>query len=165
MCSRTPETYSNELTQEFTFSEITEQDVYQLLLFLLLTKVPGLDKLPATLIKPAAPYIAKPLAKIFNESLLTGIFPSDWKEAKVIPVYKSGTKSNMNNYRPISIISIMAKTMDKLVHKQIYSYLQHNNILIEAQHGFRPLHSNVSAYFKNTNKWYQNIEIKWSCIS
>ena len=117
-----------------------------------LTKAPGLDKLPATLVKLAATYIAKPLAKIFNESLLTGIFPSDWKEAKVIPVYKSGTKSNMNNYRPVSIISIIAKTMEKLVQKQIYSYLQQNNILIEAQHGFRPLHSTASALLKITNK-------------
>ena len=158
LCSRTPETYINELTQEFTFSEITEQDVYQLLLSLSLTKAPGLDKLPATLVKLAAPYIAKPLAKIFNQSLLTGIFPSDWKEAKVFPVYKSGAKSNMNNYRPISIISIIAKTMEKLVHKQIYSYLQQNNILIEAQHGFRPLHSTASALLKITNKWYQNID-------
>ena len=115
-------------------------------------------KLPATLVKLAAPYIAKPLAKIFNESLLTGIFPSDWKEAKVIPVYKSGTKSNMNNYRPISIISIIiAKTMEKLVHKQIYSYLQQNNILIEAQHSFGPLHSTAPALLKITNKWYQNM--------
>ena len=55
----------------------------------------------------------------------------------------------MNNYLPISIISIIAKTMEKLVHKQIYSYLQQNNILIEAQHGFRPLHSTASALFKN----------------
>ena len=103
MCSRTPETYINELTQEFTFSEITEQDVYQLLLSLSLTKAPGLDKLPATFVKLAAPYIAKALAKIFNESLLTGIFPSDWKVAKVIPVYKSSIKSDMENYRIIWI--------------------------------------------------------------
>ena len=74
-CSRTPETYINELTQEFTFSEITEQEVYQLLLSLSVTKAPGLEKLPATLVKSAAPYIAKPLAKLFNESLITGILP------------------------------------------------------------------------------------------
>ena len=66
----------------------------------------------------------------------------------------------MDNYRPISIISIIAKTMKKLVHKQlqIYSYLQQNNILIEAQHGFTPLHSTASALLKITNKWYQNID-------
>ena len=64
----------------------------------------------------------------------------------------------MDNYRPISIISIIAKTMEKLVHKQIYSYLHQNNILIKAQHGFRPLHSTGSALLKITNKWYQNID-------
>ena len=55
-------------------------------------------------------------------------------------VYKSGTKSNMDNYRPISITSIIAETMENLMRSQIYSYFQHNNILIEAQHGFKPLH-------------------------
>ena len=121
-CSRKPESYINELTQEFTFSEIGEQEVYQLLLSLPLNKAPGFDKLPATFVKLAAPYIAKPLAKISNASLLTGVFPSDWKVAKVIPVCKCGAKSNMDNYRPTSIISIIAKTMEKLVHNQIYSY-------------------------------------------
>ena len=62
-CSRTPETYTKELTQEFTFSEITEQDVYQLLLSLSPTKAPGLDKLPATLVKLAALILLKHLRK------------------------------------------------------------------------------------------------------
>ena len=48
--------------------------------------------------------------------------------------------------------------MEKLVHNQIYSYLQQNNILIEIQHGFRPLHSTVSALSKITNQWYHNID-------
>ena len=89
-CSRKPESYINELSQEFTFSEIGEQKVYQLLLSLSLNKAPGLDKLPANLVKLAAPYIGKLLAKIFNALLITGVFPSDWKVAKVIPVYKCG---------------------------------------------------------------------------
>ena len=48
--------------------------------------------------------------------------------------------------------------MEKLVHCQIYSYLQHSNILIAAQHGFRPLHSTVSALLKITDQWYKNID-------
>ena len=48
--------------------------------------------------------------------------------------------------------------MEKLVHNQIYSYLQQNNILIEIQHGFRPLHPTVSALSKITNQWYHNID-------
>ena len=78
--------------------------------------------------------------------------------AKVIPVYKSGAKFNMDNYRPIPIISITAKTMEKLGHNQIYSYLQQNNILIEAQHGCRPLFSTISTLLKITDQWYRNID-------
>ena len=63
LCSRTHETYINEVTQEFTFSEITEQDVYQLLLSLSLTEAPGLDKLPATLVKLTAPLLLNHLRK------------------------------------------------------------------------------------------------------
>jgi hypothetical protein len=60
----------------------------------------------------------------------------------------------MDNYRPISSISVIAKTMEKLVHNQVYSYLQRANILTNAQHGFRPLHSTVTALLKMTNHWY-----------
>ena len=66
-CSRKPESYINKLSQEFTFSEIGEQEVYQPLVSLSLNKALSLDKLPATFVKLAAPYIAKPLAKIFNK--------------------------------------------------------------------------------------------------
>ena len=64
----------------------------------------------------------------------------------------------MDNYRPISIISVIAKTMEKVVHNQVYSYLQRANILTNAQHGFRPLHSTVTALLKMTNHWYQNMD-------
>ena len=50
---------------------------------------------------------------IVNQSLLTGIFPSDWKLAKVSPIFKNGSKSNLNNYRPISVISAIAKFFEK----------------------------------------------------
>lgn len=121
-------------------------------------KASGLDGLPVKLIKLASPYIAKSLTSIFNRSISTGIFPCEWKTARVTPIYKSGPKSNMDNYRPISIISVIAKTMEKLVHNQIYSYLQGANIPTNVQHGFRPLHSTVTALLKMTNHWYQNMD-------
>ena len=64
----------------------------------------------------------------------------------------------MDNYRPISVISVIAKTMQKLVHNKLYSYLQQSNILTSTQHGFRPFHSTVTALLKMTNQWYQNMD-------
>ena len=160
-CSTPPESYITEATQECAFCDITEQEVYELLSTLptlSTTKASGLDKLPAKLIKLAAPYITKSLTAIFNRSMSTGIFPCSWKVARVSPIYKNGIKSNMDNYRPISVISVIAKTMEKLVHNQLYSYLQQSNILTSTQHGFRPFHSTVTALLKMTNQWYQNMD-------
>ena len=84
-----PESYISESTQDFIFREITEQEVCQLLSSLSPTKASGLDGLPAKLIKLASPYIAKSLTTIFNRSISTGIFPFEWKNARVTPIYKN----------------------------------------------------------------------------
>ena len=81
----------------------------------------------------------------------------EWKTAKVTPICKSGPKSNLDNYRPKSIFQVIAKTKEKLEYNQVYSYLQRENILRNAQHGFRPLHSTV-ILLKMTNHWYQNMD-------
>jgi hypothetical protein len=64
--------------------------------------------------------IAPSLTLIFNQSIRTGIFPTDWKVARATPIYKSGAKHSMTNYRPISVISIVARIMEKLIHNQTY---------------------------------------------
>ena len=63
----------------------------------------------------------------------------------------------MTNYRPIPVISVVAKIAEKLIHDQIYSYLHNCNLLSKCQHGFRPLHSTVTALLEITNEWYKNI--------
>ena len=123
------QSFIDELTHEYIFSEITEQKVFQVLSSMSPNKASGLDKFPVKLVKIAAPYITKSLTAIFNRSISTGIFPCDWKVAKVTPIHKDGDKSDMDNYRPISVISIIAKIMEKLVHSQLYSYLERFNIL------------------------------------
>jgi hypothetical protein len=64
--------------------------------------------------------IAPSLTLIFNQSIRTGIFPTDWKVSRVTPIYKSGEKHSMTNYRPISVISIVARIIEKLIHNQTY---------------------------------------------
>jgi hypothetical protein len=89
------------------------------------SKVSGIDKISAKFLKIAAPVIAPSLSLFFNQSSRTGIFPCDWKIARVTPIYKCGAKNCTSIYRPISVISIVTRIMEKLVHNQLYDYLMH----------------------------------------
>ena len=75
------------------------------------------------LLKLAAPIVCHPLAYICNLSLFTSHFPSKWKVAKVTPIYKDGDKSDVSNYRPISVLPILSKILERVVHDQLYDYL------------------------------------------
>ena len=81
--------------------------------------------------------IVKPLAHIFNLSFTSGIFPDDMKIAKVIPLFKNGSKTDLTNYRPISIISQFSKILEKIFCKRLEGFLTVNNILSDCQYGFR----------------------------
>ena len=118
-----------------------------------------MDGISAKVLKIAAPVIAPLLALIFNQSISTGIFPSDWKIARVTPIFKTGAKHDMENYRPISVISIVPKIMEKLIYNQLYDYLINSNILSNSQHGFRPCHSTTTALLVITNRWYQSMDV------
>ena len=71
-----------------------------------------MDSLSIKLVKLSAPLITHAMTVIFNKSIVSGTFPCEWKISKVIPVYKTGPREDMNNYRPISVISIIARTME-----------------------------------------------------
>jgi len=81
--------------------------------------------------------IKRPLAHIYNLSLNSCVFPDIWKTAKVKPSYKKGDKYDMRNYRPISIIAVFAKLLERLMCNRIISFLYENKIFSEAQNGFR----------------------------
>ena len=100
-------------------------------------KATGLDDIPAYLLKDCANVIAKSLTHIINSSLTTGVFPTDWKLSKLIPIPKSKPYNRIENYRPISVIPAIAKVIEKLVYRQLSTYLENNNLLDESQFGFR----------------------------
>ena len=98
------------------------------------------------------------LTHIINLSIRCGYFPDEWKISKVLPLYKEDIKSDPNNYRPISILPVVSKIIEKVIFKQLYEYLTHNNLLTVSQHGFRPMHSTLTALLEATNNWYLNID-------
>ena len=95
----------------FSFQRINVQKVIKLLKAIDVGKATGLDK---NLLKIAADLVSPSLTSICNQSILTGIFPCDWKLAKESPVFKTGWKSDLNNFRPISVIPAVAKIFEKI---------------------------------------------------
>ena len=112
----------------FSFEEIGMCTVNSLLKSINVNIATGPDNIPGRLLKIAADILSPSLTEIFNRSLSKGLYPSDWKIAKVLPIFKNGEKYDRSNYRPISIISAVAKVFGKIVYNQFYSYLLNNNL-------------------------------------
>ena len=127
-----------QVKEKFLFRSVKEEEILTELKNLKRKKATGLDNLPPGLLKDAAGVIAKPLTFIINLSLETGVVPTEWKMAKVIPIFKSGSMAEIDNYRPISILPTLSKILEKMVHKQLMKHLEFNGFLSEHQFGFRP---------------------------
>ena len=97
---------------------------------------------------------------IFNSSSRLGTFPDRWKIARITPIYKSGAKDDTNNYRPISILSVLSKLYEKIAHDQLIDFLQSNKKLTQNQFAFRKLHSTITSLIGVSDHWYSNIENK-----
>ena len=126
----------------FRFKEVCPSQVLKALNKLKSTKATGLD-VPPSMIKDASQYIAAPLAYIINLSLSSGMYPDQWKNAKIIPVYKSGSVSELDNYRPISILPAISKIAERLVHDQLAKFLEDSNLSLPTQFGFRSRYSST----------------------
>ena len=142
----------------FSITPILSSKVLELLLKLSVRKATGLDGISSKLLKMAAPVIATSITDLYNCSISTGVFPEEWKLARVVPVFKKGIRSDVNNYRPISIIPIIAKVFEKAIYDQLYKYLSDNNMLSNCQSGFRKLHNTITTLLKSTDEWRFNID-------
>lgn len=89
--------------------------------------------------------ISPSLCVLFNNCMYAGVFPKSLKKAKVVPLFKSGDKCDIKNYRPISLLPVMSKIFEKLIHSRILSFLDKHNILYKKQFGFRKKHSTEHA--------------------
>ena len=116
--------------------DITTSDVRDILKSLNISKASGPDLVSPRLLKEGANQLSTPLSKFFNRLINSGQFPQAWKKAHVTPVYKKGDKQICNNYRPISLLSILGKTMERSVHKYVYNYCIENKVFTPFQSGF-----------------------------
>ena len=100
-------------TSVFKFQAVSVAKVNKFLWSLTACKSTGIDKIPAKIIRIAAPVIADPLTKIFNTAIFNETVPFEWKIAIVIPLHKKSLRNLFNNYRPISILPVISKVFEK----------------------------------------------------
>ena len=140
----------------FKFDAITPDFVFDQICSFSNNKSTGVSNISTKLLKLAAPIICHPLAYICSLSMFTSTFPSEWKKAKVTPIYEDGDKSDVSNCRPISVLPILSKILERAVHDQLYNYLTCNNIINQCQSGFRRNHSTNTALLDVTDHILKN---------
>ena len=116
---------------------VTEEEVISVTKRLKGKPTAGYDDIPESVVKQCVQLIKGPSAHIYNVLLNSGVFPDEWKTAKVKPLYKKGDKYDMLNYRPIAVTPVFAKLLERLMYNRIISFIYKNKILTEAQNGFR----------------------------
>ena len=97
----------------------------------------GSDGIPLRFLRDSLPVIATYLTCILNTSIVTGSFPSLWKHAIVVPIFKSGDANEPKDYRPISLLSIISKVLEKVIAQQLMSHLEENHMLSKTHHVFQ----------------------------
>ena len=132
----------------------TTDEVHKLLCSLKTNTASGPDGLSSHMLRNTASAITSTLTKLFNKSLSTGAVPSEWKLSNITPVFKGkGDPYCVANYRPISLLSLPSKVLERIVHNRLLKYLLANNILSSRQFGFRPGGSTQEALLFATNDW------------
>ncbi|KAI8517737.1 hypothetical protein Bbelb_037540 [Branchiostoma belcheri] len=155
--------FANSLRQSEQFRHflppVTERQLCEILKALPQTKTTGYDNIDNTLLRLCADHIARPLCHIVNCSLRQGLFPSQWKKAKVIPLIKNKSAPlNGPNSRPISLLPAISKVVERIVQKQIQGYLLFNNIISDCQHAYKKHHSTSSALIEMTDHWLAEVD-------
>jgi hypothetical protein len=118
----------------------------------------GIDEIPGSLLTKNIIYLSEPLARIINTSFISGTFPHFLKQAIVIPIHKKGDKSQINNYRPISLLSSISKLIEKIMLSRLTDYLTTHSIITDCQHGFQKLKSTTTATFNLLNSLYTALD-------
>jgi len=134
--------------------------VAKLLRGLQLHKATGPDQVPARVLKEIADDVAPALALLFQASLQQGAVPSDWSEALVTPLFKKGARNPASNYCPISLTSITCKCLEHIIYSQTMAHFEADNILHDAQHGFRKGRSCESQLILTTHDLARGLDDK-----
>jgi Reverse transcriptase (RNA-dependent DNA polymerase) len=130
----------------------TEDEVKSTIKELKNTTSVGQDNISTKILKECINIISPPLTELINQSLNEGLFPNQLKIAKIIPIFKAGDRTLIENYRPIALLSVISKIYEKIVRTRLLKYLDEKNIINMHQYGFRKKSNTETALFDLINR-------------
>ena len=139
----------------FTFKPSHPDEVLKLITNLKATKSCGVDNIDAYVIKLAKHELLPVITHIVNLSLSNQVFPSQWKMSKIIPLHKKDELLYPKNYRPVSLLPIFSKILERAVFQQVVEYFEINNLIHPSHHGFRSKHNTSTALLEMYDVWVE----------
>ena len=136
----------------------SDEEILELLQALDTNKASGPDGIAARMLKSTASVIAPSLKTLFNYSVMNGVVPDEWKNSNIVPIPKSSNRAQASNYRPISLLSILSKILEKHFYNLIFTHVDLFCPLSPNQWGFLPGRSAGSALLTVTDEWHQILE-------
>ena len=116
----------------------SQEEVLDLLSTYKLKTATGPDGVSSRMLRETARSISPSLIELFNLSLKKAKVPHQWKISNITPIFKSGDPSSALNYRPISLLPLISKILERIIHSRLMNYLQTKHLLSSCQYGFRP---------------------------
>lgn len=155
----------NMQSSSFVLVDTDYREVYSILTQLKTDSAPGYDNIPTKFLKLGAEFVVPVIAHLANLCFKHGKFPPSLKQAIVTPVYKSGSRDEPSNYRPISVLPAISKIVEKLINNRLLNYIDKYDILSDSQYGFRRKRSTEDAVTALTSLIVKQIDTNKKCLT
>jgi hypothetical protein len=156
---------TNIVTNQYSiFIEPTDNQEVVSLVKMLKNSSAGWDEISPKVVRSSIESFITPLTHVLNRSIVSGIVPKELKIAKVIPIFKSGDKMSINNYRPVSVLPCFSKILEKIVHSRITKFIEKHKLLYKHQFGFRKNHNTAHAIITLVNEITSSLDKGESCL-
>ena len=156
--TRPPPRLTQECDQLLTTVEVTQERVERLLREVDIRKATGPDDVSPQVLRHCSSELAGPLSEVFKACVRENTWPSVWKKARVVPIHKKKSRSNPANYRPISLLSVVGKVLERVVVEAITRHLEDNALLSDHQFGFRSGRSTTDLLMLLSKDWQDSLD-------
>ena len=156
--SKLPTSPSYLTEKHLTIITFSAEDIGKIIRSLNPNKAHGHDNLSVLMLILCGDAICEPLQMIFNQALISGSFPCDWKKANIVPLHKKGDKQTLKNYRPVSLLPICGKIFERLIFNEMFRFFLDHKMITTNQSGFKPGGSCINELLSITHEIYKSFD-------